>query len=221
MRETATVRPSIAWIVAAIAAVFALVSTSIAADPVAKLTKAKVKKIVNVEIGKRAPGLSVDKAKSAETATRATTAAAADTATTADSATTATSAATADTLDGLDSQAFLRAGLCARGKVLAFAYFDPAAMSAAPTYSTAGVTVPENCAGGTVEASRVGTGDVRIRFNGLNALLATCTAIDNAGDVQAAPRFISLSIIGSGHWRASIVDHANVGSNAKFTCIVA
>ncbi len=61
-------RRSPALIVAALALVFALVGTSVAQDPVAKLTKSKVKKIARKQIDKAAPGLSVNHANTAETA---------------------------------------------------------------------------------------------------------------------------------------------------------
>ena len=64
-------RPSPALIVAAIALVFAMVGTSVAQDPVAKLTRSKVKEIAKKQITKAAPRLSVAKAKSADSATSA------------------------------------------------------------------------------------------------------------------------------------------------------
>ena len=68
-------RPSPAIILAAAALAFALAGTAVAANPVAKLNKKKVAKIANKEIDKRESGLSVLKAKSADTATNAANAA--------------------------------------------------------------------------------------------------------------------------------------------------
>lgn len=64
-------RPSPALIVAAIAMTFALIGTSVAADPVAKVSVKKAKKIAKREIKKAAPNLSVSKAKTADSATSA------------------------------------------------------------------------------------------------------------------------------------------------------
>ena len=63
--------PSPALIVAAMALVFAFVSTAVAHDPVAKISKSKVKKIATNEITKRAPGLAVEHATTAQFATPA------------------------------------------------------------------------------------------------------------------------------------------------------
>ena len=100
-------RPSPALIVAAIALVFAMVGTSVAQDPVAKLTRSKVKEIAKKQITKAAPRLSVAKAKSADSATSAAIA------TKAESATTATSANTAQSVNGLKIEKFSRASTTA------------------------------------------------------------------------------------------------------------
>jgi hypothetical protein len=195
MREPAGARPSAAWIVAAAALVLALASTAIAADPVAKLTKAKVRNIANKEIDRRAPGLSVD------------------------SASIAAFANDADTLDGVDSTGFVRAGGCARGKVLGFARFNGASISASPTYSTAGIQVPENCSGGTVEATRIAAGQYRIRFNGLDAVIAVCTSMQDGTSFPL--HYVALGLIGPGHWQAEVVDSFNDNyAEGKFGCVV-
>lgn len=195
MKVASRTLPSPAILVAAIALTLALAGTSIAADPLAKLTKAKVRSIANKEIDKRAPGLSVDEATFAITA------------------------GNSERLNNLDSSAFLRSSGCARGKVLGFARFDGAAMSAQPTYSTAGVSVAENCSGGSVEASRMATGDYRVRFNGLDAVIAVCTAM---ADGESYPfTYISTSLLGPGHWRLGQVDSFNdILVNGTFTCVV-
>lgn len=69
-------RPSPAVLLAAAAMCFALVGTAVAANPVAKLTKKKVAAIAKQEIDKAASGLSVSKAKTADSATNAANAAA-------------------------------------------------------------------------------------------------------------------------------------------------
>lgn len=61
-------------IVAALALTVALGGTAIAADPAAKINKAKVKTIAKKQINKLAPGLDVANAKTADTADTATTA---------------------------------------------------------------------------------------------------------------------------------------------------
>ena len=102
-------RPSPAALVAAIALCFALASTSIAADPAAKLNKKKVAKIANKEIDKRAPGLSVEKAKtadSAKTAESATSAATAVSATSASQAQNAVNAVNAANADDIPDVTF-------------------------------------------------------------------------------------------------------------------
>jgi hypothetical protein len=81
-------------IVSMIALCFALVGTAFAQDPVAKITKAKVKAVAKKQINKAAPGLSVAKAVDADKAKLADKATIADTATKANTATTATTAAT-------------------------------------------------------------------------------------------------------------------------------
>ena len=82
-------RPSPAMVVAMVALCFAVVGTAVAQDPVAKITKSKVKKIANKQIDKAESGLSVAKAVEADkakTADSATTAATATKATSADAA---------------------------------------------------------------------------------------------------------------------------------------
>ncbi len=64
--------PSPALIVAAIALTFAMVGTSVAQDPVAKLTNKKVKRVAKKQIRKAAPNLSVARAVGADLATNAT-----------------------------------------------------------------------------------------------------------------------------------------------------
>jgi hypothetical protein len=189
--------PSPAMFVAAIALTLAVAGTSIAADPLAKLTKSKVRKIANKEIDKRAPGLSVDEATFAITA------------------------GNSERLGNLDPSAFMRSSGCARGKVLGFARFNGAAFSASPAYSTAGVTVPENCSGGSVEASKLGgVGEYRIRFNGLDAVIAVCGDLAE-GDGDFAITQVALSSIAPGHWRVQLYDP--IGDSlvdGTFACIV-
>lgn len=67
-------RPSPAMIVATVALTFALAGTALAGPSVSKVTKAKVRTIANQEVDKRAPGLSVLKAKTADSASSAITA---------------------------------------------------------------------------------------------------------------------------------------------------
>jgi hypothetical protein len=104
MGRIRTSRPSPAIVVAVLALVAALAGTA-AAGPdtsISAVTKAKVKRIAGKEIEKKAPGLSVAHAASADSATNATSAVHADSATNAtnavhaDSATNATSAVHAD-----------------------------------------------------------------------------------------------------------------------------
>ena len=181
--------------VAAIALILALAGTSIAADPLAKLTKTKVRKIANKEIDKRAPGLSVDEATFAITA------------------------GNSERLGNLDPSAFMRSAGCAPGKVLGRARFDPGAMAATP--STAGVTVAENCSGGTVEAERLNTGTYRIRFNGSDAAVAVCSDMAQ-GDGDFAITDVVLSTIAPGHWRVMVYDPINDNlADVPFACIVA
>jgi hypothetical protein len=187
--------PSPAILVAAIALTLALAGTSIAADPLAKLTKAKVRKIANKEIDKRAPGLSVDEATFAITA------------------------GNSERLGNLDPSAFMRSSGCAPGKLRGRARFDPATMSSTP--STAGVTAPENCSGGTVEAERLGTGVYRIRFNGSDAAVAVCSDMGQ-GDGDFAITQVALSAIAPGHWRVQVYDPVNgILADVAFACIVA
>jgi hypothetical protein len=197
MKVSTRTLPSPAILVAAIALTLAVAGTSIAADPLAKLTKAKVRSIANKEIDQRAPGLSVDEATFAITA------------------------GNSERLNNLDSSAFLPATGCSPGKVLGRARFDPAAMSASPAYSTAGVTVPENCSGGTVEASRLSIGTYRIRFNGSNAAVAVCSDMAQ-GDGDFAITQVVLSAIAPGHWRVQVYDPINNNlADVPFACILA
>ena len=76
-------RPSPAMVVAMVALCFAVVGTAVAQDPVAKITKSKVKSIAKKQINKAAAGLTVAKANEATNATNANTAASATTAGTA------------------------------------------------------------------------------------------------------------------------------------------
>jgi hypothetical protein len=64
-------RPSAAMIVAMIALVAAFAGTAIAADPAAKLSKSKVKKIADKRIAAAAPNLTVGSANTANTANTA------------------------------------------------------------------------------------------------------------------------------------------------------
>ncbi len=186
-------------IAAALALTFALGGTAIAADPLAKLTKAKVRAIAKKEIDKRAPGLSVSKAKSADTAAEA---------------------ANAAKLGGINPSQFLRGDVCQQGTVLGFARFDPSAMVAEPTYSTSGVSVPRNCAGGTVEASRIQTGQYRIRFNGLGAAITICN-VEADGDGAPPITVIAPSLIALGHWRVHQFNAAvHSAEDEMFACIV-
>ncbi len=66
--KSASKLPSPALLVAMIALVAALAGTAIAANPAAKLNKAKVKTIADQQIAKAAPGLSVANATNAKTA---------------------------------------------------------------------------------------------------------------------------------------------------------
>ena len=68
MRRFTTTRPSPALIVAMTALVLALAGTALAGGTTAKLTKSKVKAIAAKEIGKAAPGLNVNSAKTADSA---------------------------------------------------------------------------------------------------------------------------------------------------------
>ena len=208
MQTFKTGRPSPALIVAAAALTFALAGTAVAASPVAKLNKAKVRAIANQEIDRRESGLSVLKAKSADTATNAT------------NATNAASAANAAKLGDVVASQYLRGNACQQGTVLGFARFNPGAMAADPNYSTAGVSVTRNCTGGTVEASRIVTGQYRIRFNGLNAEITICN-VEEDGDHLPTVNFLPTSLISPGHWRVS---QYNAGvqqfDDSEFTCIV-
>jgi hypothetical protein len=209
--------PSGTTIAVAISLSVGLAATAIAADPSAKLSKAKVRAIANAEIDKRAPGLSV---AHAATAAKADTAATAASATSATTATSAVSADNADKLDGFDSAAFVRSDICQPRTIVAFARFNPALMPAFPTYSTAGITFPANCEGGTVEASRLGLGSYRIRFNGVGATFTVCTSVQDGEPV--APRAISVGVISGGHLSVRQVDPSAGGIDAdgKFVCVV-
>ena len=66
MDRSTSNRPSPALIVAALALTFALVGTALAREPVARLSKSQVKKIAGKEITKRASGLSVEHATTAQ-----------------------------------------------------------------------------------------------------------------------------------------------------------
>jgi hypothetical protein len=80
-------RPSPWMLVAVVAVAFAMVGTAVAGtDAISKLTKSSVKKIADKEIAKKAGGLSVSHAASADSATTATNATNATNATTAASA---------------------------------------------------------------------------------------------------------------------------------------
>ena len=107
-------RPSPALIVAAIALVFAMVGTSVAQDPVGKVTGKKVRKFANQEIDKRAANLSVLKAKSADTATTATNAVNATNATNAVNAQKAVIGAP-EAYAGINADASLTTGYAAKG----------------------------------------------------------------------------------------------------------
>jgi hypothetical protein len=196
MKVSSRSLPSPAMFVAAIALTLALAGTSIAADPLAKLTKSKVRKIANKEIDKRAPGLSVDEATFAITA------------------------GNSERLGNLDPSAFMRSTGCAPGKVLGRARFDGASMSASPAYSSTGVSVAENCSGGTVEASRLSTGTYRIRFNGSDAAVAVCSDMAQ-GDGDFAITQVALSAIAPGHWRVQVYDPiGDILVDVPFACIV-
>jgi len=109
MGLTNRVRPSPAMIVAALALVVALAGTAIAAPDIATraVTKSKVKKIAKKQakkqIRKKAPGLSVNHANTADSATDADHAFEADHANTANSATNATNAQNASTANTANS----------------------------------------------------------------------------------------------------------------------
>ena len=66
MDRSSSNRPSPALIVAALALTFALVGTAVAGEPVSRLSKSQVKKIAGKEIAKRASGLSVEHATTAQ-----------------------------------------------------------------------------------------------------------------------------------------------------------
>ena len=91
-------RPSPAMIVAALALTFALAGTAIAADPVGKLTKSKVKSIAKKQADKRLKAnVAGSHVNLADSATNATNANHANTATNATNATNATSATSTTT----------------------------------------------------------------------------------------------------------------------------
>jgi hypothetical protein len=71
MTKFRTARPSPAMIVAILALSMSLVGTAVAAGVFSKQEKKVIKKLANKQITKRAPGLSVEKAKTANTATNA------------------------------------------------------------------------------------------------------------------------------------------------------
>lgn len=128
----------------------------------------------------------------------------------------------ADTVDSLDSTAFLRATGCGRGKVQGFARFDPSAMVAASSgYSTAGVSNAENCAGGSVDAHKVAPGEFRIRFQGLSSALAVCSVLAD-GDSYPTAATVAASVIAPGHFRINEILWAGGGapSDTKFACII-
>ncbi|HEY8001946.1 MAG TPA: hypothetical protein VID76_08410 [Solirubrobacterales bacterium] len=83
-------------LVAAVALTFAMVGTTLAADPVSKLTTKKVSKIANQVVDKRAPGLTV---ANAAAATHATTAGS------------ATTAGNAENLGGAPASAYAKSAL--------------------------------------------------------------------------------------------------------------
>jgi hypothetical protein len=93
-------RPSPAMIVAALALCFALAGTAIAADPVAKITKSKVKKIAKKQADKRlkanVSGSHVNEADHANRANRA------------DNADNATNATNANSLGGVPAASYLQ-----------------------------------------------------------------------------------------------------------------
>ena len=96
MSTLRTARPSPAMLVAAVALTFAMVGTTVAADPLSKLTAKKVRRIANQEIDKRAPGLTV---ANAAAATHATT------------ASTATTAGNAENLGGAPASAYAKSAI--------------------------------------------------------------------------------------------------------------
>lgn len=134
-------------------------------------------------------------------------------------ATNATNANNADTLDNLNSGQFLRKDICDNGAVLGSAKFDPALMTPAP--STAGVLTPRNCSGGTVEASKIVTGQYRIRFNGIDSTIMVCNTNDITGDAAMNLNVIALNTIAAGHWRVHSYNIPTAAFNDEpFGCVV-
>ena len=147
-------RPSPAMIVAAIALCFALAGTAIAADPVGKLTKAKVKSIARKQADKELrANISGSHVNLADTATNA------------------------NNLGGQAAANYLRANACQSGSVLGFARVNgdngiPATYTSNPAF----ISITRNCSGGTVEVRRSSLGHFLVRFNGNPAALAVATA---------------------------------------------
>ena len=110
----------------------------------------------------------------------------------------------------------MRRDICQSGGVLGFARFNPATMPADPTFSSTGIEVTRNCGGGTVQASKVAVGDYRIRFNGMSAVWATCSVLEQ-GDT-AVRAYAALSLISTGNWRVTVTDSTGAAADLRFVC---
>jgi hypothetical protein len=159
MRSRIRQLPSPALVISAIALIFAVGGGTFALAITAQKTRKIARQVSNTQITKRAPGLSVNHAQ------------------TANSADNATNATNASQLGGIPASGYTQRG-CGplTGQIKGFARIAASASFSA-TFTTNGVEVPYNCSGGTVEARRTGLGGYQVRFNGSPVAFATASVL--------------------------------------------
>jgi hypothetical protein len=160
-------RPSAPMVVAMVALVAALAGTAIGGVATTaslnKKDRAQVRKIArkqaNIRITKRAPGLSVAKANTSNNA---------------------------NAVGGTPLSGLLRVNGCQGGKVLGFArVLGSASMPNGFTTSATFIDTVGNCSGQTTQVRRIGLGVYRVRWNGVNTLLAVATGGGQDATVSA------------------------------------
>jgi hypothetical protein len=110
---------------------------------------------------------------------------------------------------------------CDAGTVHGFAHINASSIFSA-TYTTVGVQLPFNCAGGTVEARRVDEGTYRVRFNGNGSKLALGVVDSGSDGAIGVDNFLSIDNVADGGeaFEVSIVDDGGSEQDVNFTLMV-